>query len=953
MGINSKVALAVAAALSASSGVFAAAPIAATGASAGGLEEIIVTAQRRNESIQNVPITIQAISGEQLGQLAVTTFDDVVKMLPNVTFGANGPGQGNIFMRGLSAGFAGNQSSATVAPMPNVATYLDDQPLSFPARNADVYMADMERVEVLEGPQGTLFGGGAEAGAVRYITNKPKIGKTEGNVEASYGTTAHGDPNTSMTGVINLPVTDSVAVRVVAYNDRRGGYIDNVKTDFTRYPSDPGQGAGSFFSAYYPASALGHASANNSALSGRATNPTTYQGLRASLLWQINEDWNLLVQQSYQNLDAEGLNQQYPCSSNSVPNSGSTLGTCKPLGPWEVTYFSPTYNKDKYRSTAWTLNGAFGDLKAVYTGSYMTRHIEQNQDYTNYTRTAYGFYYTCAGDGVDANGNTVAGPIGAGTKGVCYSPVTWWTDRVYSKHQNHEFRLTTPEDKRLRGLVGAFWEKMEIYDDQNFEYKTIPSCIPAYFDANNVHLPAAPVCLGNPGPLPGTASTDPNWRDDNAAYGQDVYRHFTQLAFFGSVDFDIIPKVLTVTAGTRHYSYSQGMVGSKWITSTKNQNIPNGDPLGTGYLYGKLIDPATHQSDYSGFKSRANLTWHVTPDSMVYYTFSQGFRAGAFNRTQDNKAKIYTIIDTLSGNVVGAAPTGVPISQVVLPTVQSIISGGSTRQFQTAPTYAPDTLTNNEIGFKTTLLNRRLVLNGSYYQMDWKNVQTLVYSPTIFGNSTFGIVGPDYRVKGLELQFTARVTDALTFQGTFSHNSSTQTSSPCVGSAGTKSGAKNPTAAGSCITAVKGTVLDASGKPQAGNAAVINALGGLGDTPAFSPKNQYNLRVRYDWSVNGRKAFAMLGANHTDEMNNTPSSFKAGSTAGFEVPSTTWARFTMPGFTTIDGSIGVSKDNWSAQLYGSNLANKNSSLFTTSGQWIRAEVPTRPRVLGLKFGLKF
>src|SRR5262249_51243120 len=150
-------------------------------------------------------------------------------------------------------------------------------------------------------------------------------------------------------------------------------------------------------------------------------------------------------------------------------------------------------------STAWTLNGSFGDLKAVYTGSYMTRHIDQNMDYTNYARTAYGFYYTCAGDGVDANGNTVQGSnIGNGTPGVCYSPVSWWTDRVYSKHQSHEFRVTTPDDKRLRALVGAFYEKMDIYDNQNFEYKSIPSCVPEYFDANHVHLPTAPVCLGNP-----------------------------------------------------------------------------------------------------------------------------------------------------------------------------------------------------------------------------------------------------------------------------------------------------------------------------------------------------------------------------------------------------------------------------------------------------------------------
>ena len=112
-----------------------------------------------------------------------------------MTFSGNGPGTGNIFMRGLGGSGSGNQSQSTTAPFPNVALYLDDQSMQFPARNNDVYLVDMERVEILEGPQGTLFGGGAQAGAIRYITNKPKLGVTEGDLNASYGITAGGDPN--------------------------------------------------------------------------------------------------------------------------------------------------------------------------------------------------------------------------------------------------------------------------------------------------------------------------------------------------------------------------------------------------------------------------------------------------------------------------------------------------------------------------------------------------------------------------------------------------------------------------------------------------------------------------------------------------------------------------------------------------------------------------------------
>ena len=173
---NPKIAAAVAAILGAPSTMLVyAADTADTAAASDQITEVVVTAQRRSENLQDVPITIQAISGEQLQQLNVVSFNDLLKYTPNVTFSGNGPGTGNIFMRGLGGSGSGNQSQSTTAPFPNVALYLDDQSMQFPARNNDVYLVDMERVEVLEGPQGTLFGGGAQAGAIRYITNKPKL----------------------------------------------------------------------------------------------------------------------------------------------------------------------------------------------------------------------------------------------------------------------------------------------------------------------------------------------------------------------------------------------------------------------------------------------------------------------------------------------------------------------------------------------------------------------------------------------------------------------------------------------------------------------------------------------------------------------------------------------------------------------------------------------------------
>src|SRR6267142_6288107 len=257
--MNSKISYAVAAILG---GVSVAAPFAAHAAepaSSGGeagsgvLEEITVTAQRRSENIQDVPISMQALTAQALQQLNVSTFDDYIKFLPNVTSANNGPGQNEVFMRGLSAGSQASQGSGSTGVWPNVAIYLDNQSGQLPNRNLDIYAADLNRIEVLEGPQGTLFGAGAEAGVIRYITNEPILDKFEANVKAGYGITAHGEPNTDVTAVLNVPlITDTLAVRGVIYNDSRGGYIDNVPATFTRKNTDIG-----IHYANYPADAAG------------------------------------------------------------------------------------------------------------------------------------------------------------------------------------------------------------------------------------------------------------------------------------------------------------------------------------------------------------------------------------------------------------------------------------------------------------------------------------------------------------------------------------------------------------------------------------------------------------------------------------------------------------------------------------------------------------------------
>src|ERR1700692_110115 len=318
--MKSKLSISIAAVLGALSGARSLAATAEGGSDA--LEEITVTAQRRSQSMQDVPISMQAFTGQALQQLNIQTFDDYIKYLPNVTSANNGPGQNEVFMRGLSAGSQASQGSSSTGLFPNVAIYLDNQSGQLPNRNLDIYAADLNRIEVLEGPQGTLFGAGAEAGVIRYITNEPKLDAVEGSVKGGGGFTAHGDPNYDVTAVLNLPlITGTLGVRAVVYDDRRGGYIDNVPGTFTRSPNDIG-----IHYANYPAGCadLGAGGApacqvppgspviNNYGITAKAINPVTYQGGRIEALYKFNDDWNALITQSYQDMNSQGVFYQQP-----------------------------------------------------------------------------------------------------------------------------------------------------------------------------------------------------------------------------------------------------------------------------------------------------------------------------------------------------------------------------------------------------------------------------------------------------------------------------------------------------------------------------------------------------------------------------------------------------------------------------------------------------------------
>ena len=874
-------------------------------AATAGLSEIVVTATRRSESIQDVPLTVQAISGDQLKQLNVVSFNDLLKYTPNVTFSGNGPGTGNIFMRGLGGVGSGNQSQSTTAPFPNVAVYLDDQSMQFPARNNDVYLIDMERVEVLEGPQGTLFGGGAQAGAIRYITNKPNFNGVSGEANGGYGITAGGRNNSVANLTINVPVTDNLALRGSIFTEHRGGYIDNVPGTIGYFPGTPPHDLG------------GNPTANNGPVQGPDTNPVDYQGARLSALLKINDDWNVLLQQNYQDMQSDGYFYSYPIGSDG-----------QALGKYQITAFAPAYSKDRYESTSLTVNGKIGDLLSmVYSGSYMVRHIDGQQDYSNYMRSAVGSYYACIGTGAGYF-NPKNFPALTGHPTQCSTSVGNWRDQTDNQHQSHELRFSTNEDYRIRGLFGLYWEKFNIDDDMNFNYLGIPQCSQANLDAA---LAGGPDCLSAVGPVPGAYASHPGLRTDaNTAFGEDDQRGYKQRAAFVSADFDVIPKVLTVTGGARFYHYDEYEYGSEYYSESTSKGLVVNHLNGACTAAGLCGFPINLSKSESGHRLRGNITWHVTPDFMAYYTYSEGFRPGGFNRT--NSPLGATPILSGVAKYCGAASTDPRCAP------GGAFDGQNTSQFNKPAGYHSDQLTNHEVGLKTEWFEHRLLVNLSGYVMKWSNIQLPLFDPVHLGNTTFDVNGPTYRVKGFELQFSARLFEGLSLEGSSSVNSSEQISAPCLPS--NRVSPYNPTPIGQCITVVKGL-------------AYTNPYGVLGTRPPFSPPFMFNLRARYDWSTGEYKPFAWIGASHVSSQSNEPQSFPSGDDPSQVNPTTTLLRFQIPGYTTYDAAVGVSKDNWTAQIQGSNITGEYGPTNISSGQFIKAEIPLRPRVLMAMINYKF
>jgi iron complex outermembrane recepter protein len=388
----------------------------------GGLEEIVVTAQKRTEDLQSVPLSIQAFSTQKLEELNVQKFDDYVKYLPSVSYQTAGPGFAQVYMRGVASGGDGNHSGS----LPSVGIYLDEQPITTIQGALDVHLYDIQRVEALAGPQGTLYGASSQAGTLRIITNKPDASAFDASYGLEVNSVDGGDMGYLAEGMVNLPINDRSAVRLVGWHRHDAGYIDNVYRERT-----------------YPTSGI---TVNNAKFVEDNYNDADTTGARAALKLDLTDNWTITPQLMAQKQEANG-SWAYD----------TTVGKLK------IAHAYPETSDDRWTQAALTVEGKVANLDLIYAGSYLKRDVDTESDYSDYsywydTLYGYGSYW------YDDNGDLI-------------DPSQYIQGKDRYNRYTHELRVTSDPGNRYRFVAGLFLQRQEHDIQQRYKINGLGSQI--------------------------------------------------------------------------------------------------------------------------------------------------------------------------------------------------------------------------------------------------------------------------------------------------------------------------------------------------------------------------------------------------------------------------------------------------------------------------------------------
>lgn len=529
------------------------------------LQEVVVTATKRSESMQNIPITITAITSAALENQNIQNFNDYALALPQVSFTNDSPGSEQIFMRGIGATGAGS----TTGTNQTVGVYLDDQPITTPNGALDLHMYDIARVEVLPGPQGTLYGAASESGTLRIITTKPDPSGFHAGYTAQLNTIYNGTLGDIFEGFVNAPITSNLAVRLVGWHEHDSGYLNNVHQRITLNNGF---------------------TLDNAPYVEKHFNPVTTDGGRAALKFDINDNWSISPTLITQNIRYDGsFGQEHwkdLAAGNAIPGNYSVAKFAKPTG------------SDSIVDRVLTVLGKIGNFDLTYAGSYMTRSTYAFSDYVDYT-VAYPQYYN-------------VWP----TNPTAYSS-------NYDRYQTYsnELRIASPSHYPVRFVAGVFQERQENLDVYQV---IIPGLNPLLWPGYGM-----PNVWKNDEYLTYQQRVDRDW----AAFGEANWDITSQLTAtvgfrrfrfknslegfngFGLFALGTSPPPL----GSNGLPGPGGIDGQQTcLTTTPFHQAPC---LNFGGV-----------SEGWGSTPKYNISYKFDPDRLVYATYSRGFRAGGVNQ---------------------------------------------------------------------------------------------------------------------------------------------------------------------------------------------------------------------------------------------------------------------------------------------------------------------------------
>jgi len=544
------------------------------------LDTITVTAQKRSENLQQVPISIQVLGTEKLEQLNVSDFEDYVKFLPSVSYQTFGPGFSQIYMRGVSSGGDGNHSG----PLPSVGMYLDEQPVTTIQGPLDIHVYDVARVEVLAGPQGTLYGASSQAGTIRVITNKPDPSGFEAGYSLEANSVSHGGLGHVAEGFVNIPLGEKAAIRLVGWNQHDSGYIDNRPGDrqFPIRVEDPGDPDAVPPIPAVPPSWGGVVSNRNctsTALllcTGRAEdnyNDVDTTGARLALKVNLNDNWTIS-----------------PTVMGQTATANGTFAFDENIGDLALSHAYRERSEDKWVQAALTVEGKIGNFDVTYAFAHLKRDDEVDSDYSDYSFW-YDTLYAYGGSIYNDNGDLI-------------NPSQYIQGKDGYKKTSHELRISSPQDNRFRFIGGLFWQtqRHDIQQDYIIDGLATDSSVPGW---------------------PGTLWLTKQIREDHDE------------AVFGEFSFDFTDQ-LTATAGFRSFRVDNTLKGFHGFASYIVDDPDNptdafcADPS-TPFMNAPCvnIDKSVKEHDTIG---KFNVTYKLSDTKLLYATWSEGYRPGGNNR---------------------------------------------------------------------------------------------------------------------------------------------------------------------------------------------------------------------------------------------------------------------------------------------------------------------------------